>query len=95
MTGEELAMFGVDRDVKEHTFYIQAQHPVLGSDDRLDHVKVLVGCLTLDRCVVETAEDIDDALLGLVRRSECEPLIWRGTGRFPEQGLDTPRYVGP
>ncbi len=69
VTGEELAMFGVDRDVKEHTFYIQAQHPILGSDDRLDHVKILVGCLTLGRCVVEASEDMDDALLGLVRRS--------------------------
>ncbi len=69
MPGEELAMLGMDRDVKERTFHIQAQHPVLGSDDRLEHAKILVGCLTLGRCVVETAEDMDDALLALARRS--------------------------
>jgi hypothetical protein len=69
VAGEELAMLGVDRDVKEHTFHIQGQHPVLGSDDRLDHVKILVGCLTLGRCLVETAEGMDNALLALARRS--------------------------
>jgi hypothetical protein len=69
VSGEELAMLGVDRDVKELTFHIQARHPVLGSDDRLEHVKILVGCLTLGRCVVEAAEGMDDALFDLTRRS--------------------------
>ena len=69
MVGEELAMLGVDRDVKECTFHIQAEHKVLGLDDRLEHPKILVGCLTLDRCLVETAEGMHDALLALARRS--------------------------
>ncbi len=69
VAGEELAMLGVDRDVKELTFHIQTHHPVLGSDDRLEHVKILVGCLTLGRCVVEVGEGMDDALVALARRS--------------------------
>ncbi len=69
MAGEELAMLGVDRDVKECTFHIQAEHKVLGLDDRLDHAKILVGGLTLDRWLVETTESMDDALLALARRS--------------------------
>ena len=69
VAGEELAMLGVDRDVKERTFHIQAEHIVLGFDDGPEHVKILVGCLTLDRCLVEVAEGMDDALLALVRRS--------------------------
>jgi hypothetical protein len=32
VAGEEFAILGVDWDVKEHTFHIQAEHPVLGSD---------------------------------------------------------------
>ena len=35
--GEELAMLGVDGDVKERTFHIQAEHKVLGFDDRLEY----------------------------------------------------------
>ena len=69
MADEELSMIGVDRDVKEGTFDIQAEHEVLGLDNRLEHAKVLVGGLTLDRCLVEAAEGMDDALLALVRRS--------------------------
>ena len=42
---------------------------VLGLDDRLEHAKILVGGLTLDRCLVEAAEGMDDALLALARRS--------------------------
>jgi hypothetical protein len=41
MAGEELEMVGVDQDVKEHTFHIQDQHPVLGSDDRLEDENIL------------------------------------------------------
>jgi hypothetical protein len=41
----------------------------LGLDDRLEHAKILVGCLTLDRCLVEAAEGMHDALLALVRGS--------------------------
>ena len=62
-------MLGVDRDVKEYTLHIQTQHVILGPDYRLEHVKVLVGCLTLDRGLVEAAEGVHDALLVLVRRS--------------------------
>ena len=62
-------MLGVDRDVKECTLHIQAQNVILGPDHRLEHVKVLVGCLTFDRDLVETAEGIHDALLALARRS--------------------------
>ena len=69
MAGEELAILGVDRDVKERTFHIQAQHPVLRSDDRLEHTKILVGGLALDRGLVEDAEGMDDTLLALDRRS--------------------------
>ena len=40
---------------------------VLGLDDRLEHAKMLVGCLPLDRCLVEAAEGLHDALLALAR----------------------------
>jgi hypothetical protein len=36
-------------DMKEHTFHIQTEHKILGSDHGLDHAKILVGGLTLDR----------------------------------------------
>jgi hypothetical protein len=65
---EELAMLGVDRDVKECTFHIQAQHEVLGLDDRLEHAQIFVGGLTLDRYLVEAGEGMYDALLSLPRR---------------------------
>ena len=61
-------MLDVDRDMKEHTFHIQSQYEVLCPDDGLEYVKILVGRLPLDRCLVETAEGMDDALLALVRR---------------------------
>ena len=35
----------------------------------VEHVKVLVSCLVLDRCLVESAEGMNDALLVLDRRS--------------------------
>ena len=52
-----------------HTLYIQGQDEVLRTDDGLDHAKILVGRLTLDRCLVEAAEGMHDALLALARRS--------------------------
>jgi hypothetical protein len=63
---EELAMLGVDRNVKER---IRVQHRVLWFDDGLEHSKILVGGLTLDRGLVEAAEGMHDALLALARRS--------------------------
>ena len=69
MRRKELSMLGVDRDVKEYTLHIQAQYVILGPDHRLEHAKVLVGCLTLDRGLVEAAEGMHDALLALARRS--------------------------
>ena len=62
-------MLGVDRDVKKCTLHIQAQHVILGPDYRLEHVKVLVDCMTIDRVLVEDAEGMHDALLALARRS--------------------------
>ena len=69
MRRKELSMLGVDRDVKEYTLHIQTQHVILGSDHRLDHTKVLVGCLTFDRDLVEAAQGMHDALVALDRRS--------------------------
>ena len=69
MRRKELSMLGVDRDVKERTLHIQTQHVILGPDHRLEHAKVLAGCLTLDRGLLEAAEDMHDALLALDRRS--------------------------
>ena len=42
--------------VEVRTLYIQAEHEVLRPDDGLEHVKIFVGRLTLDRCLVEAAE---------------------------------------
>ena len=67
MRRKELSMLGVDRDVKECTLHIQAQNVILGSDYRLEYVKVLVDCLTLDRGLVEAAEGMHDALVALAR----------------------------
>ena len=50
------------------TLYIQTQHEVLRSDDGLEHVKILVSCLALDRGLVETAKGMNDALIALVWR---------------------------
>ena len=60
-------MLGVDRDVKECTFHIQAEHKVLRLDNRLEHAQIFVGGLSLDRCLVEAAEGMHDALLPLAR----------------------------
>ena len=51
-----------------HTLSIQGQDDGLRTDDGLDHAKILVGRLTLDRCLVEFAEGMHDALLALARR---------------------------
>jgi hypothetical protein len=60
-------MLGGDRDVKERSFHIQLDVEVWDLT-RLEHVKILVGGLTLDRCLVESAEGLHDTLLALVRR---------------------------
>ncbi len=62
-------MLWMNGDMKERTFHMQTEHKILGSDHGLEHVKILVGGLTLDRGLVEAAEGIHDALLALVRRS--------------------------
>ena len=51
-----------------HNLCIQAENEVLRSDDGLEHAKILVGRLALDRCLLETAEGMDDTLLALARR---------------------------
>ena len=51
------------------TFHIQAQQEVLWSDDVLVNVKILVGRLALDRCLVEATEGMYDTLLALARGS--------------------------
>ena len=48
-----------------HTLYIQVEHKVLRSDDGLEHAKIFVGRLELDRCLVEAVEGMHDALLAL------------------------------
>jgi hypothetical protein len=48
---------------KYATLYIQAEHEVLRPDDGLEHAKIFVGRLTLDRCLVETAEGMHDELI--------------------------------
>ena len=58
----------MDGDVKVRTFYIQAQNKVLWTDEGLEYAKILVGRLTLDRCLVETVEGMHDALIVLDRR---------------------------
>ena len=68
MGREELSVIWMNGYMETHTLYIQAQHEVLWSDDGLDHAKILVGRLTTDRCLVEAAEGIHDALLALARR---------------------------
>ena len=65
----EFAMLWMNGDMKERTFHIQTQHKISRSDHGLEHAKILVGGLTLDRCLVEAAEGMDDALLALARRS--------------------------
>jgi hypothetical protein len=49
VTGEEFVMLWMNEDMKEHTFHIQTEHKILGPDHGLEHVKILVGGLTLNR----------------------------------------------
>ena len=62
----------------------------LRSDDGLEHVKIFVGRLAIDRCLVEAAEGMHDALLALAgRRVNSRP----GEEVFAprsKEGLDTP-----
>ncbi len=70
-----LCFFWVNGYVEVRTLYIQAEHAVLRSDDGLEHAKILVGRLALDRCLVENAEGMHDALLALARkRRRVNPL---------------------
>ena len=62
-------MLDVDGDVEEGTLHIQFEHEILGPDHRLEHAKILVGRLALDRCLVEATEGMYDTLLALVRGS--------------------------
>jgi hypothetical protein len=67
---EEFAMLWMNGNMKEHTFHIQAEHKILGPDHGLEYAKILVGVLTLDSVLVETAEEgMHDALVALDRRS--------------------------
>ena len=53
MRRKELSVLWMNGYMEVHTLHIQDQHEVLPSDDGLEHVKILVGCLTLDRGLVE------------------------------------------
>ena len=66
MRRKELSVLRMNGHVEVRTLYIQAEHEVLRPDDGLEHVKILVGRLTLDRCLVEAAEEMHDVLLVLV-----------------------------
>ena len=67
MAGEELPVLWMNWNMKEHTFHIQTEHEVLRSDHRLEVAKILEGRLALDRCLVEAAEGMHDALVALAR----------------------------
>ena len=69
MRRKELSVLSMNGQVEVRTLYIQAEHEVLWPDDGLEHAKIFVGRLTLDRCLVEAAEGMHDALLALARRS--------------------------
>ncbi len=69
VAGEELAVLRMNGYVKVRTLHIQTEHEVLGLDDRLEHAEILVSRLALDRCLVEAAEGVYDALLAIARRS--------------------------
>ena len=69
MRRKELSVLRMNGDVEVRSLYIQADHEVLRLDNGLEHAKIFVGRLTLDRCLVETAEDMHDALLALAGRS--------------------------
>ena len=86
-------MLSVNRYVEGRTLYIQGEHEVLRPDDGLEHVKIFVGRLTIDRCLVEVAESMHDTLLDLAG-GEYELEIWRGSVRPPEQGLASVSALG-
>ena len=69
MRQKELSVFWMNGYMEVHTLHIQAQHEVLRPDDGLEHVKILVGCLVIDRGLVETTEGMHVALLALAWRS--------------------------
>lgn len=69
MTGEELEMTKMNGYVEVRTRHVEVEYEVLLSDHRLDHTKILVGGLTIHRCLIETEEDMHDELPVLVRRS--------------------------
>ena len=69
MRRKELSVLWMIGCMEVHTLHIQTQYEVLRPDDGLEHAKILVGCLTLDRGLVEAAEGMNDALLALAWRS--------------------------
>jgi len=69
VAGEELAVFRMNGYVKVCTLHVRTEHEILGLDDRLEYEKILVSRLALDRCLVEAAEVMDDALFALAWRS--------------------------
>ena len=68
MRRKELSVMRMYGYVEVRTLYIQAEHEVRRPDDGLEHVKIFVGRLAFDRCLVETAEGMHDALLALAGR---------------------------
>ena len=68
MRRKELSVPWMNGYMEVRTLYIQVQYEVLRSDDGLEHAKILVGRLVLDRCLVETAEGMDDTLFVLAQR---------------------------
>ena len=68
MGRKELSVLWLNVYMEVHTLYIQSEHEVLRTDDGLEHVKIFVGRLALDRCLVEAAEGMYDVMLALVRR---------------------------
>ena len=68
MRRKELSVLWMNGYMEVRTLHIQAHHEVLRPDDGLEHEKILVCCLTLDRGLVEAAEGMNDALLALAWR---------------------------
>ncbi len=68
MRRKERSVFWVNGYVEVRTLYIQSEYEVLCPDDGLEHPKIFVGRLVLDRSLVEVEEGIHDALFALARR---------------------------
>ena len=68
MRRKEQSVLRMNGYVEVRTLYIQAEHEVLGLDNRLEHAQIFVGGLTLDRCLVEATEGMYDTLLAIARR---------------------------